>query len=91
MCNDGCMTDTNYIPPKYRTQDEEKALAKMLDELGRAEVARKKAEQRVADAVGLLRAENLDGSCLGSWEAIAAMLGITRQGAQQRFNRLGIR
>lgn len=85
------MTKDKATSYSYRTADENKRLDMLLVQLGNAERLRKRHAQVAADTVAMLRAEDLDGSCLGSWEAIASQLGITRQAAQQRFNRLGIK
>lgn len=74
----------------YRTMDEEKKLKAMLSDLAAGERKRRLAEQAVDDLVGMLRAEALDGTCLGSWEAIGSALGITKQAAHQRFRRKGL-
>lgn len=74
----------------YRTSDEDRKLQKMLSELVLLEQHRRRAEQKVDDLVCMLRAEALDGTCLGSWEAIGSALGITKQAAHQRFRRKGL-
>ncbi len=54
----------------------------VLNELRAAAAARRSAEDRLETAVRAGRAAGL------SWGVIGAQLGVTRQGARQRFERL---
>lgn len=48
------------------------------------------AEKRVNDAVSILRSPDVNGYCLASWQEVGDALGVSRQAAQQRYNRRGL-
>jgi len=52
---------------------------RMLTDLTRRAIQRAKTEREIAELVAQLRAQNCP------WSVIGDALGITRQGAQQRF------
>lgn len=70
---------------KPKTVDIEQRRIAMLKQLNKAANELRMAEQRVTDAVSMVRAKDLDGFCAASWEDIGHALGTTKQGAQQRY------
>lgn len=48
------------------------------------------AQQRVDDAVAVLRSPDSNGYCLASWQEIADAIGGTRQGVTAYYRRRGL-
>lgn len=74
---------------KKRGERTQVSVASLLSGLEKMERQRKLAEDRVDDAVAMLRSPDSEGYCLASWQEIADALHLSRQGAQQRYARRG--
>ena len=72
------------------TRHPKKSPSVTLNDLRKAVAALHTAQRRVDDAIAMLRSPDVDGYCIASWSEIAEALGMTKQGAQQRYNRKGL-